>query len=244
MINILLCDDNSETIKKYSHLIKKVAEKNHIEFTLSAFDSGEVLIFHISTAMDLPNIIYIDILMSGMNGIDTAKQIRELGCKAEIIFLTTSEEHVFDSFDVFPVNYLIKENTSEAKFEQVFMKTVNLINNVNNDKLICKSGAKVRVIPVSDIYYFDIWRGVVTVHYGQNEIFEYWMTMEELEDQLKEKSFIRIHRSYIVNLKYISKFQRRSILLNNNEIIPVGVTYANKVKTAFLDFISRHNTYI
>ncbi|MPM32503.1 hypothetical protein SDC9_79066 [bioreactor metagenome] len=63
--------------------------------------------------------------------------------------------------------------------------------------------------------------------------------MEELEEQLHGKGFIRTHRSYIVNLQYISKFGRRTVMLKTGESIPVGVTYEEKVKSDFIDFMAR-----
>lgn len=86
MITIFLCDDNSQAVERYSTLIKRIAEKNQINITLSVFYSGESLIFHTSDSPDLPDIIYLDVLMGSLNGINTAKQLRELGCNAEIVF--------------------------------------------------------------------------------------------------------------------------------------------------------------
>jgi len=195
-----------------------------------------------SDTPDLPDIIYLDILMDGLNGVNTAKKLRELGCNAEIIFLTSSDDYVFDSFDVSPVYYLLKNETSETKFEQVFLRAVHLSDSKATQKFICKSGALRKIIPIKEISHFVIWKGIVTIHYGKNEKFEYWITMEELEEQLRGKNFVRTHRSYIVNLQYIAEFQRRTIILKTGETIPVGVTYEEKVKNTFLDYMIRHNT--
>ncbi|WP_313187249.1 LytR/AlgR family response regulator transcription factor [Lacrimispora sp.] len=195
-----------------------------------------------SDTPDLPDIIYLDILMDDLNGVNTAKKLRELGCNAEIIFLTSSDDYVFDSFDVSPVYYLLKAETSETKFEQVFLRAVHLSSSKVTQKFICKSGALRKIIPIKEISHFVIWKGIVTIHYGKNEKFEYWITMEELEEQLREKNFVRTHRSYIVNLQYIAEFQRRTIILKTGEMIPVGVTYEEKVKGTFLDYMIRHNT--
>lgn len=242
MITIFLCDDNSETVERYSNLIKQTARREQIDISISAFYNGRSLLFHMSDTPDLPDIIYLDILMDDLNGVNTAKKLRELGCYAEIIFLTSSDDYVFDSFDVSPVYYLLKAETSETKFEQVFLRAVHLSNSKVTQKFICKSGALRKVIPIKEISHFVIWKGIVTIHYGKNEKFEYWITMEELDEQLREKNFVRTHRSYIVNLQYIAEFQRRTIILKTGEMIPVGVTYEEKVKSTFLDYMIRHNT--
>lgn len=239
MVTVFLCDDNSETVEKYSRLIEHTAEKNQIDIALSVFYSGESLTFHMGDVPNLPDIIYLDVLMDKMNGIDTAKWLRKSGCKAEIIFLTSSEDYVFDSFDVFPVHYLLKTDTTNEKFEEVFLRAVRLSEGKSAQKFVCKSGASRKIIPIKDISYFDIFRGVVTVHYGEKEKFSYWITMEELESQLLGKGFVRTHRSYVINLQYVAKIERRTVLLKTEETIPIGVTYEEKVKEAFMDYIFR-----
>lgn len=239
---IFLCDDNSEAVEQYSDLIKRIAKKNQIEISLSAFYSGKSLLFHISDTPDLPDIIYLDILMHKLNGVNTATKLRELGCNSEIIFLSSCEDYVFDTFDVSPVHYLIKAETSETKFEQVFLRAIHLSDGKATQKFVCKSGASRKIISIKEISHFSIWKGIVTVHYGKNEKFQYWITMEELEEQLRGKNFVRTQRSYIVNLQYIVEFQRRTIVLKTGETIPVGVTYEEKVKSAFMDFMTQNNT--
>lgn len=242
MITIFLCDDNYETVERYSNLIKHIAKKKQFEISLSEFYSGKSLLFYMSDTPNLPDIIYLDILMESPNGVNTAKKLRELGCNAEIIFLSSCEDYVFDSFDVSPVHYLLKDETSETKFEQVFLRAVQLSNSKTTQIFVCKAGATQKIIPIKEISHFVIWRGIVTIHYGKNEKFEYWSTLEELEEQLRGKKFIRIHRSYIVNLMYIAEFQRHKIVLKTGYTIPVGVTYEEKVKNAFIDFMTRNNT--
>ena len=242
MITIFLCDDNNETVESYSNLIKRIAKNKQIEICLSEFYSGKSLLFYMSDTPNLPDIIYLDILMDSLNGINTAKKLRELGCNAEIIFLTSCEDYVFDSFDVSPAHYLLKAETSETKFEQVFLRAVQLSNSKTTQIFVCKAGSTQKIISIKEISHFVIWKGIVTIHYGKNEKFEYWITMEELEEQLRGKNFVRTQRSYIVNLMYIAEFQRRKIALKTGETIPVGVTYEEKVKNAFMDFMTHKNT--
>lgn len=241
MVTIFFCDDNMDTVEKYSKLLQEVADKNNIRISISPFYNGESLLFHTSDTPDLPDILYLDILMGKLNGIETAKKLREVGCTAEIIFLTSSEDYVFDSFDTAPIHYLLKDDTSNEKFEDVFLRAVRLSSGKAAQKFVCKSGAVRKVIPTKEISHFDIWKGQITVHYGDQETFHLWMTMEEIEKQLAGKGFVRIHRSFVVNLAYIDSFQNRSILLSTGESVPVGITYEKDLNDAFLDYMSYHS---
>jgi len=239
MMTVYLCDDNQEELDKYARMIDKIARKNNMAVSISSFNSGEQLLFHLSDSPDQADIIYLDILMGKLNGMETAKRLREIGCKSEIIFLTTSEDYVYDAFDISPVQYLLKTETSTNKFEQVFLRAAALVQRKETDMFVFESGNVQKVIPAKDISYFEIWKRVVTVHYNGTEKDSFYSTMEELESRLQDKGFIRIHRSYIVSLSYISKFQQNSLFLKTGENIPIGVTYMKKVRQAFSDYISR-----
>lgn len=241
MVTIFLCDDNQQMIDKYSRLINKFANKNQIFITLSTFGSGESLLFHLSEAPNQADIIYLDIMMGALNGMETAKQLRKLGCNSEIVFLTTSEDYVFEAFDTSPVQYLIKDSTSAERFEEVFMRAILLAKGKKTEIFVCELSNARKVIPMKDISYFEIWKRLVRVNCQGGESFEYYGTMERLEQQMHGRDFLRVHRSYMVNLKYIGKFQRPNLVLKTGEIIPIGVTYTKLVDQAFSDYIFRFN---
>ncbi|QHQ61519.1 response regulator [Anaerocolumna sedimenticola] len=239
MVTIFLCDDNKQTINKYDSLITYLAKKNRITFTLSTYESGEALLFHLADSPNLADIIYLDVLMGTLNGVDTAKRLRELGCDSQIIFLTTSEDYVFEAFDASPVQYLIKNSTSVERFEEILLRAISRAEGRKTEMFVYESGGVRKVIPMKEISYFEIWKRLVKVHTKNGESVEYYGTMEQLEKQMQDKDFLRVHRSYMVNLQYIGKFTRPSLILKTGEVIPIGVTYAKLVDQAFSEYISR-----
>lgn len=108
---------------------------------------------------------------------------------------------------------------------------------------VCESGSARKVIPIKDISCFEIYKRLVRVHYQGGKSFEYYGTMEQLEKQMLEKGFVRVRRSYMVNLQYIGKFQRPNLILKTGELIPIGVTYIKLVDQAFSKYISRLNIH-
>lgn len=243
MVTIYLCDDNQQMRDKYSSLIYRFAYENRIAITLSIFESGEELMFHLYDDPNQVEIIYLDVLMGELNGMEAAKQLRQLGCKAEIIFITTCEDYVYEAFDTSPMQYLIKDSTSDERFEEIFLRAVSLTMEKNTKMFVCESSNVRKVIPIKDISYFEIWKRLIRVHDQGGEIFEYYGTMEQLEQQMVNKDFVRVHRSYMVNLQYIGKFQRSNLFLKTGDVIPIGVTYMKLVDRAFSDYISTHNIY-
>ena len=239
MIRVFLCDDDSDTANKYAKLVAAAADRNNIEIAVSIFTSGEELLFCLADSPDSADIIYLDIIMGNVNGMDVAKTLRENCCKAEIVFLTTSEEYVYDAFDIVPVQYLLKNSTSDEKFEQVFLKAVSLTTQKMHDMFIFESGGTSQIIPISEISFFEIWKRIVAVHYSGVETVEFYQTLENLQEELNGKDFIRMHRSYIIHLPYVAKFEKQNVILKTGESLPIGGTYTKHVRQAFSEYAVR-----
>ncbi|MFA6847922.1 MAG: response regulator [Lachnospiraceae bacterium] len=111
MLNVFLCDDNEVLLTRYKKILTAIAKKHDHDVRFSLFTSGESLIFNLADSPNDADIIFLDILMGKVNGIDTARQLRAAGCTAEIIFLTSSDEFVFESFDTSPLHYILKGST-------------------------------------------------------------------------------------------------------------------------------------
>lgn len=234
MTNIYLCDDNEVLLNRYKQQITDLTVKHSIEHCITTFTSGEQLLFHLSENPNTADIIYLDILMDKMNGLEVAKKLRETGYNGEIIFLTSSEEYVFDSFDVNPLYYILKDSGNEqSKFEESFLRGISLTSKKATEFFICANRAEKKQIPLHLISYFEIRSRVVTVHYDGPKVFEFYCSMESLLSQLSRNSFIRCHRSYVISLKYIDTIEAKDVILAPGIKIPIGATYMKDLKLAF-----------
>lgn len=243
MLKIVLCDDNSSSTQKYAQIISQIAKKNHHDIVISYIENGESLLFHYAESPKQIDILYLDIIMDKMNGIETARRLRDCGCNAQIIFLTNCEDYVYDAFDINAVQYLLKDDTSFEKFEQVFLRAAEMALKKEEELFTFNFDGETGVIPVNQISYFDIWQRLVTVHYDDGKTAKFYGTMEQLETNFRKKNFVRAHRSYLVHLSYITMFRHQSLLLKTGETVPVGVTYMQNLKKIFSDYIARFHIY-
>lgn len=239
MLKVVLCDDSKITLKNYTEHISRIAEMNHLEVAISCFNSGESLLFHYDEISEQIDILYMDILMAKVDGMETARKLRNSGCKAQIIFLTNCEDYVYDAYDLNAVHYLMKDNTSFEKFEEIFLRAVALASVKKGELFTFDFDGETHLIPVDQISYFEIWQRLVTVHYGNGEAAKFYASMEQLEKKLRGKDFARAHRSFLVHLPYIAMFRRQSLLLTTGKEIPVGGTYMQSLKQTFSDYIAR-----
>lgn len=243
MLKIAICDDDPDAITKYAELINDIAKKNHIEIELSYFFSGESLLAYCAGAPDALDIVYLDIVMDKTDGLDTARKLQESGSHTLIVFLTNYDEYVFEAFDVKAANYLLKDNLELEKFTKVFLAVVDLASAKEKQLFSYMFDGKTKIVALDEIAYFEIWNKRVTIHYMDKKTDTYYESMERLALRLGGKYFIRTHRSYLVNLPYISMFRKDGLYLKTEEIVPIGGTYRSSIKKALSAYISRHNLY-
>lgn len=211
MIHIAIVDDE----KVIREQIKKMIEKKQIDCEIDTYGMGEELL----KAGRGYDIVFLDIQMQGMNGIDTAKALRKKTDNTVLIFITGVKEYVFDAFDVSAFHYLIKP-IEESKFRTVYDRAVLEAGKKKHHsmgQLFVKTRSRNVTLEQSDILYIESRAKKVEIH-TRNDIMEAYAGIGELEKQLTE-NFYRCHRGYLVNMAFISEYSSDSITLNNGETI-------------------------
>lgn len=120
-MRIVLCDDDHTCCKKYTWLLRKIKEEYSLDFTIEICNNGKQLLF-LSEDLLSSDIILLDIMMPGMDGIAAAKQLRENGIDCKIIFLTSLADKMLEAFDVLAYHYIIKDSVSKENLKRLFSK--------------------------------------------------------------------------------------------------------------------------
>ena len=236
MVRIALCDDNQQIVDYYQQLITECAAKNDIVVKFERYESGEQMLFMLSDRPNDVDIIYLDILMGKMDGVETARRLRGIGCVAQIIFLTTSDEYVFEAFDAEPYYYIVKDEMPVGKFKDIFLKAAESVRLRENDFItISYGGVKVK-LHLDEILFFEVQNRIVTVHTNHDSI-DYYAKLEDIENMLRDKDFVRTHRSFLVNSYYIQKLTRTSLQLTNGQELPISEKYSQSVKQQFSKYL-------
>ena len=213
-MKIAICDDEKILCEQLRNYIKR--QEFH-SGSIDCYESGEAFL----AASKRYDIIFLDIQMAGLNGIETAKRLRERKDEAVLIFVTGMKEYVFEAFDVSAFHYLIKP-VQEEKFTEVFGKAVieaerrRQKENGPEQLLISRRGYSMK-LDKEEILYIESRQRKAVIHTTQ-KVLEIYATMNGLEKELG-KPFYRCHRGYLVNLSRISGYTGDSITLCNGETI-------------------------
>lgn len=234
-MKIAFCDDEQSQLDITGAYTQEWARERNVKVSIKQFNSAEAFLFEWSSLENF-NVLFLDIQMGGMSGIELAKQIRQIDDQLIIVFITGIMDHVFEGYDVKALHYLlkpIKKEDYKACLDQAFEE----IQRKNKEILLVPLDGQLRKIAYQDIYYFEIFSHYMEVHtkYG---LFKYKKKISELEEELPSSQFIRCHRSCIVNLLYINSMEKNLLKLDNEDVLPISSDRRKTLHNAFVNYYS------
>lgn len=225
-MRIGICDDE----KNIQELIENKVKKQYPKAEIIFFSSGEELLVSEKEI----DILFLDIQMPGRNGMETAQELRRKDKKMLIIFVTAMEDYVFRAFDVGAFHYLVKP-IDDGKFTDVFCRATEECilqsREVKNTKekymMINNNGIHTKVI-LDEIIYAEVFNRKVVLHKVDGTI-EYYGKLSDLEALVGE-GFFRPHRAYLINFKYVEKYNATTIYLEKGSVLMAKQNYPEFVK--------------
>ena len=232
-MRIAIWDDEKQICELLKERIHKYYFAKDIEFHILTFESGDQVLEH---DLDQIDVLFLDVDMPGRNGMDTARAIREQNKDMLIIFLTAYSEFVFESFKVEAFRYLVKPVSNQElgetldAIEQRFYEEEERFNFQFQNEMYS--------IRYSDIIYIEGMRDKIWF-YCKNDVYRWRGTLKNLEEMLKEKGFFQVHRSYIINMNKIQKYNSQMVLLEGGHEVPVSKYRLNEFKEEYIKFWSK-----
>jgi two-component system LytT family response regulator len=233
MIKCIAIDDEPLALQQISSYIQRTPFLEQIALCQSAFEALDILA---NTQVDL---LFVDINMPDLNGLDFVKSLTQ---KPFIIFTTAYSEYALEGFKVDATDYILKPIGYED-----FLKAVNKVKariqsvsetddkmSTSNDSLFVKSDYKLIRINLTDIKYIESANEYVQIHIEDEKPITTLIRLKNMEEQLPKSRFMRVHRSFIVNLDKVKVIDRNRIVFDK-VYIPVGDQY----KDAFQAFIDK-----
>ena len=227
MVKIGICDDESEMRKPLRQILEQVLQLQGVEYLISESESGEELTTGIS-CLDI-DILFLDIEMRSLDGIETAKLLRKKGMKSIIIFVTAYPDFVFQGYEVHAFHYILKPYRKE-KIEEVLRQALHELDLSKEQYFVIEQKARVIRIPLSQTIAFQSDRRKVEALLEEDFV-AFYGRIDEVCRELPS-CFIRIHNRYIVNLNYVTTLEKDRCILGSRSF-PVSRAFRQELETAF-----------
>jgi len=228
-LRIAICEDDVDLQKRLETAIDDWAETHRVSIDILCYPSAEAFLM---AWPDMPfDLAFLDIQMKEMSGIELAGYIRESDSNMLIVFVTSFSQYVLKGYDVNALHYLIKP-VSPAKLLPILDKALVIWKSRQDAFFIVSADEGQLKLPYADISHISITSHTASVHAG-GKAYELRRTMNELTEALPSY-FVRVHRSYIVNLFKVDCVYKDYLLLSSNERLPISRNNSKDVKDAFM----------
>ena len=233
MIRVAICDDEKIFLNDYVKMINNIKKLYSYNIEIFKFNSGEELLNFININEIKFNIIFLDIIMGKINGVETAKKIRQIDKITEIIFLTNSKDYALEGYEVKAYNYIVK--SSEFMEEKIYESIRDLYSRVN-DFIVINNKSVIERIETKEIVYIESNKRKIIFNTTECK-YEMYEKLDNIYADLKQRGFIKVHRSYIVNREFIKKIEAKDIITTTGEIIPISRSKFDEVKLSFIEYL-------
>ena len=229
---IAVCDDESVICRTIYDMIKDISKLIDIRFETDCFSSGEELCDEMkSNPYDL---IFLDIELSRMNGIAVGKYIRENlnNETVQIAYISSKQQYAMELFESRPINFLIKPITSE-KILTIIEKLLKL-HAVDTQIFKFKVRQEYIKLPMSEIIYFSSSGRTVTL-VSLDKSYTFYGTLEDIYSEIKNRHFLYIHKSFIVNYRYVRQYEYEQVTLLDGTVLPISQPRRKLIRKMILE---------
>lgn len=231
---IAICDDLEGERISLARMVQAYSRSHGISVQLRLFSSGESLL----AAMQgwepgSIQLIFLDIYMPGLSGVETARRIRAIDSHVVLIFATTSQDHGMDSFEVRASDYLVKpfqEENVAASLDWFFSHIPEPLR-----LLSVYSEGEWQKIALSSILYVDVYGHQARVHTLRGELVTR-RGLDELETAIDSRDFLRCHRSFLVNLNHVERIEGSDFRMDDQSLVPISSANLAQVRRQFIDW--------
>lgn len=230
-LQIAVVDDEEIQVRSMKSLINQAAEEINITVKIETFSSGEQFLFELEDYVDL-DMVFLDIEMNQIDGLEVAKKIREVDEDLTIVFATAFVEYAVQGYKVQALDYLLKPMDSE-KVKRVLQRHMDKKPFVQESMTIESNGEIVKIL-LDDIFYIEANKRQCEIHL-KDQVLTTNKRLKELSDELNE-DFIQTHRSYLVHVKAINRLLKTDVELVTKETVPVSRRLAKEVQEKFIKY--------
>ena len=235
MLEIAICDDEEYFLEQEKELISRYMNRFGYQFRIDTFVSG-VEFMAVGDRISKYDIVFLDINMREMNGLETARKIRQYTKEAYIVFVTAFITYSLEGYKVDAVRYILKDNDSLEKAIIECLDTIICKMHYVENKYTFDFQEGRKTLFLDDILYIESNLHKLVFHLtgiisGRYTIYG---RLDYIDEMLHDFNFCRVHKSYLVNLKYMEKVERYSARLSTGDTVSISQPKYNDVREQFI----------
>lgn len=238
MLSVLICDDDTQMLAAIKSEVERIFSVSETKAKIYTFSDAGQISSQILSSCDIA-LLDIDFEREAYNGMDVARRLRGVRKDAIIIFVTNFIEYAPEGYEVQAFRYILKKDL-ETDLEGYIQQALEHLQATKETMKIQVNG-EIIDLPLDQTLYFEVQQHNVTVYVQKDDAgrsvktYSFYASLSELEQRLEPQGFLRIHKSYLVNMKHLKKFQCREAMLDNGTVLRVGEkSYAEKKKQYLL----------
>lgn len=237
MINIAICDDDNDIIDMLKAAISEYSTAHSIEFNVQSFKCGEKLLEYKSNF----DMVFLDIEMSGIDGLKTAQLFRQIDRQAKIVYVTNHSEFALRSYAVHPFDFVVKPFNKERIFSVLDELSRYLSENTENEAVIQLKGEDgPLLLSLKNIYVFEYTGNRRITVYTKSEKYRIKGSLSDIFALVNSESFVSPHKSFIVNMEHIDKLNIFTLYTTNGIEVPVAQKKLKEFHNEFSRFIKNY----
>lgn len=231
-LHIAVCDDESIDREETIRMTREVLRSENIACRISAYEESGSLLAAIQDGARF-HILLLDVMMEGLNGMDLAANLRRLGNRTAIVFISSNHDMALRGYEVSALRYLAKPVDPERLREALLFCCETLF--VQKTILLPTAGGQSRIHP-SDIIYAESWdRGVrLVLKDGQLDA---GVKMSDLAAMLPERQFVLCHRTVLVNLAFVQSIRYCELELKTGKVLPISKYRQSEMRQKFMRYL-------
>lgn len=236
MFEIALCDDDNSFLSGFQALLSGVLDERAVEYRLSPFSSPEKLMKSLVDGRHF-DLLFLDVLFDTERGIQFAKMLNERKWNIDVVFVTSNPDYAVEGYTAFPLSFLLKPIARDrlaAVIDRFLGKHMP-------QRLRLTTARGVIQLPVSQILYFEIFGHDVILHKTDGTEENWSGTLKELESALPPRSFVRPHRSYLVNLEHVTGIVRYRMALSSGASLPISKALYRQIQCSLVEYDDRQS---
>ena len=234
MFKIAICDDDLQELTRISSLLNQYQAEKEPALQYDAFSNAIDLLEAMKRRVY--HILLLDVLMPGLSGIEAAREIRGFDEEVKIIFLTSSREFAVESYAVDAHYYMLKPGTAQKLFpvlDRIFMEAKR-----EEDALHVKTSSGFTRIPFGRLEFLEVFSKRLRFHLADGTVKEINGSLSDFENALLcREEFIKVHRSYIVNMDSILSLDPKALTTCARREVPISRLLYGQVREAYMQYL-------